>query len=140
MQLESILYNKEPLSILMRSAREGCDIPADAKLTEEDWSVIEEGVKLLKPFMLFQQSLEGDKYVTGSLAIPLIHDLRVGLTTVVSDGTSTGDDSSTGHILSGVGERLLGVFCDKFGDGSKVYKYSEGNRRQPRGFQPNQVM
>ncbi len=37
------------------------------------------GVDVLKPFMMTQVQLEGEKYVTGSLTIPMIEELRVGL-------------------------------------------------------------
>ena len=37
------------------------------------------GVDVLNPFMMTQVHLEGEKYVTESLTIPMIEQLRVGL-------------------------------------------------------------
>ena len=49
------------------------------RLSALDWWVIEVGREVLNPFMLAQVMLEGEKYVTGSLVIPMVESLRKGL-------------------------------------------------------------
>ena len=49
------------------------------RLSALDWWVIEVGREVLNPFMLAQVKLEGEKYVTGSLVIPMVESLRKGL-------------------------------------------------------------
>ena len=49
------------------------------KLSALDWWVIQVGKEILNPFMAAQVLLEGEKYVTGSLVIPMVESLRKGL-------------------------------------------------------------
>jgi hypothetical protein len=48
-------------------------------LSQLDWWVMEVGKEVLRPFMMAQVMLEGEKYVTGSLVIPMVEEVRVGL-------------------------------------------------------------
>ena len=48
-------------------------------LTETDWEVLRLVKPILQPFMLAQKDLEGAQYVTGSMTIPKIAELRDGL-------------------------------------------------------------
>ena len=67
-----MLYLKETLNFV------GTQNPV-VLLSDLDWWVSEVGVDVLKPFMMTQVQLEGEKYVTGSLTIPMVDQLRVRL-------------------------------------------------------------
>ena len=48
-------------------------------LNDLEWWVLEVGAEVLKPLMLGMVTLEGQRYVTGSLVIPLVESIRKGL-------------------------------------------------------------
>jgi len=50
-------------------------------LTEPQWALLEDIDKILKPFMLAQELLEGGKYVTLSLVVSIIEKIRRNLKT-----------------------------------------------------------
>ena len=75
MMCEGMLHLKEALNVV------GTQNPV-VLLSDLDWWVLEVGVDVLKLFMMTQVQLEGEKYVTGSLTIPMIEQLRVGLKAV----------------------------------------------------------
>lgn len=54
-------------------------IPMGHRLTAPQWTIVENVVQLLQPFMLAQKLLEGEKYVTLSLVPPIINKIRSGL-------------------------------------------------------------
>ena len=70
MMCEGMLHLKEELNCVGKQNPE-------VLLSDVDWWVLEVGVDVLKPFMMTQVQLEGEKYVTGSLTIPMIEQLRV---------------------------------------------------------------
>jgi hypothetical protein len=108
----------------------GFPLPADAKLSADDWIIIERGCALLRPFTAYQKFLEGEKYVTGSLVIPAIYDLRQGLHDVIDNYLDIPEDKT----LEGVGEEMLSVLNAKWGDGTDICTYKEGPRRQRAGL------
>ncbi len=57
--------------------------PQIPHLTDLQWKVIEALCALLRPFMIIQKFLEGQKYVTVSLIPYLIHKIRVHLETSI---------------------------------------------------------
>ncbi len=71
MLCEGMLYLKETLNFV------GTQNPV-VLLSDLDWWVSEVGVDVLKPFMMTQVQLEGEKYVTGSLPIPMVSVLTPG--------------------------------------------------------------
>ncbi len=50
-----------------------------ANLTDAQWALLEDVDKILKPFMLPQELLEGEKYVTLSLVVSIIEKIRKNL-------------------------------------------------------------
>ena len=75
MLCEGILHLKEVLNFV------GTQNPS-VLLSPLDWWVLELGVDVLSSFMMTQVQIEGEKYVTGTLIIPMIEQLRVGLKAV----------------------------------------------------------
>ena len=116
--------------------------PESCHMSNTDWLVIQCATVVLEPFMMVQELLEGEKYVTISLIIPLIYDLRnklkrvVDLYTLICNGS---DATGVALKVLPTATKMLEVFNEKFGDGSRICSYDEGPRRQPRGFFPDQV-
>ena len=59
-------------------------IPNEYNLNPDHWSIVSDVVTLLKPFMLAQNLLEGEKYVTASLVPPIIAKIRSNLVACIS--------------------------------------------------------
>jgi hypothetical protein len=116
--------------------------PQSCHLSITDWLVIQSATVLLEPFMMVQELLEGERYVTISLVIPLIFALREKLKDVVETYRdiceSRPDDDVATRVLP-TATKMLQVFNEKFGDGTRICSYDEGPRRQPRGFFPDQI-
>lgn len=119
------------------------DIPP--VLTETDWEVLRLVEPILQPFMQAQKDLEGSKYVTGSMTIPKIAELRDGLEAAIVDlrnVAQTGLKDTTKEAMQAVlpdAEALWEDFKNRWGDGSSILEYKEGRRRQPQGFKLQQV-
>lgn len=111
--------------------------PDSCHMSSTDWLVVQCATVLLEPFMMVQEFLEGEKYVTISLTIPLVHDLRCKLQNVISAYTDVDTDVARKVLPTAV--EMLKVFNEKFGYGWSTCSYGEGPRRQPRGFFPDQV-
>lgn len=114
-------------------------------LTAADWAVLEMILPVLEPFMHCQLLLEGRKYVTGSLVVPFIHDLRTNLEEAMFDleTAPASDDDDVTKARAAVMPCVRALhkdFINRWGDGSKILTYTEGPRRQPRGFKPVQVL
>jgi hypothetical protein len=64
-----------------------CNLPLNrtnrslVNLTESQWALLGDIDKILKPFMLAQELLEGEKYVTLSLVVTIIEKIRRNLKT-----------------------------------------------------------
>ena len=94
--------------------------------------------------------LEDENYVTGSLLIPLINDLRNGLEKA-ADRYSQPPDIAEEAQLSVCGRQARVAMCpcvtallrdvnERWGHGKDVTTPREGHRRQPRGFTSKQVL
>ena len=139
MLCEGMLHLKEELNCV------GKQNPT-VLLSDVDRWVLEVGVDVVKPFMMTQVQLEGEKYVTGSLTIPMIEQLRVGLQTardrLQEFETAVGDVApfSMGEILDG----MIEDFNNRWGDGSDllVFKYGQtgSGKGQPCGYTPEQIL
>ena len=130
----------------------------DPILTNEDWRVLELILPVLEPFMEAQTVLEGHKYVTGSLVIPTVHDLRQGLKGAIREvqgmpcASEGEDDDELGVMLAAddnelavsavrkCAEPLLEDFNERWGDGKTNLVYEEGKRRHPQGFKTIQIL
>lgn len=102
-----------------------------------EWAICKYGVALLEPFMIVQRTLEGEKYVSNSLVIPLISEVRDKLRKAV-DGVA--GEPGAPDAIKDAAQRMLTIYEEKWGDGSDICTYMEGPRRQPKGFTVNQVL
>ena len=98
------------------------------RVTEGTWRHLMDICMVLKPFEDVMKALESDK-TTGSVVLPLVKHLRKKLVEMCS----------INNTLRDVIGRALISFDEKFGGEGEVW-YSEGPRRQPRGFQKVQLM
>ena len=134
---ESLFVLEGPLKILQAKT------PVACHLSETDWSIIRTATIVLEPFMLVQKFLEGEKYVTNSLVIPLMGSLRTKLTALITKFQAKQDNeeisSSMEEKVLPTLKRMLEVFNTKFGDGTRICDYVEGPKRQPKGYYPDQV-
>ncbi|CAM9499597.1 unnamed protein product, partial [Sphacelaria rigidula] len=127
----------------------------DAILTNEDWRVLELIHPVLEPFMVAQGTLEDHKYVTGSLVIPTVHDLREGLQEAIREvsgmrcvfgednderGAILDDDDRAVSAVRNCAKALLNDFNERWGDGTTNLVCKKGKRRQPQGFKTIQVL
>ena len=109
-----------------------------------DWNVLELLEPVLAPFMYVQKKLESNN-VTGTLVVPLICDLRIGLelerkTLQQPTPGASADVLAVRVLLLPCVEALAKDFESRFGNGSDILTFREGLRRQPRGFRKVQVM
>jgi hypothetical protein len=161
-QVESLLYLRRPLLVIdYKEAK----LPASAVLTEEQWQLLTVVLQVLKPFAVAQRLLEGDKYVTGSMVVPMVGQIRKKLEALSAwcdDNKEThqlapmisgliqgppahaasGDTGNAGKTrkTAAATQGMLQMFYDKFGNGTDVLIAKEGSRRQPRGLKPEQVL
>lgn len=115
-------------------------------LSNTDWEVLKLVSPILEPFMAAQKSLEGAEYVTGSLTIATIGELRVGLEEAMKRlRSAAGDDNLTDDARKAMAivlpdaEALWADFINRWGDGTAILESKEGRRRQPQGFKLPQV-
>jgi hypothetical protein len=87
-------------------------------LTVEQWALLEDIDKILKPFMLAQELLEGEKYVTLSLVVTIIEKIRRNLKTELQNTEHSEYVTSTLKVL-------YGVFTAEWGLGAPNSQYDE---------------
>ena len=124
---------------------------APPKLSDLDWWVIEVGLEILRPLMLAQLKLEGEKYVTGSLIIPMISEIRTGLVAaqarlaelaaaVGPQEVEEREDFSVDSML----DSMIQDFEYRWGDGADIlcFKYGQHGtgKGQPCGFTNEQIV
>ena len=106
-------------------------IPEKYHLNEQNWQIIADIVELLKPFMLAQKLLEGEKYVTISLVPPIVDKIRSNL-----DSAAFNPENSL-HIRN-LSKTMLDDFNTRWGSGEAGTKFSEseteGNNRRRKGI------
>jgi hypothetical protein len=106
-------------------------LPPELRLTLTDWLICKRAADLLEPFMDVQKVLEGDKYVTGSLCIGMIHDLRVNLedaSAAPAEPLATQEELAAEATLREVAKAMLKIFTDKFGNGTDIVVYTRVRR------------
>jgi hypothetical protein len=84
--------------------------------------------------------LEGEKYVTASLVIPMIHDLRLGLVEAGQRDVNRGAHDPNSVSRHSLLVHMHASFLKRWGDGTNICVEREGPRGQPRGFAPEQVI
>ena len=114
-------------------------------LKAADWAVLTLIHPILEPFMHTQTLLEGAKYVTGSLVVPFMYDLRENLDAAIEDleELPNSNDADVNTARAAVMPCVVALqkdFVNRWGDGRNILTYTEGLRRQPRGFKPVQVL
>ena len=87
-------------------------------LTDEQWALLKDIVKILKPFMLAQELLEGEKYVTLSLVVTIIEKIRRNLKTELLN-------TEHSEYVSSMLKVLYGVFAAEWGSGEPNTQYNE---------------
>ena len=117
----------------------------DPMLSAADWEVLKMILSVLEPFRHTQTLLEGRKYVTGSLVVPFIYDLRNSLDDAIEDlndlpPSSDADVSTAKAAVMPCINALRDDFIKRWGDGSDILIYTEGPRRKPCGFKPVQLL
>jgi hypothetical protein len=120
-------------------------------LNELEWWVLEVGAEVLRPLMLAMMTLEGQKYVTGSLVIPMVESIRKGLheahDRLVELGEAIGAqafEKDQDFHMQGILEAMIGDFENRWGDGTDINKNTLGtnntNKGQPCGYTKGQVL
>jgi hypothetical protein len=108
------------------------------------------GEEVLRPLMLAMVELEGQKYVTGSLVIPMVEAIRKGLKeatqclkelsqSIGEQVLENGKDFNMESILGA----MIEDFESRWGDGLDINNYScrlGTNRGQPCGYTKEQVL
>lgn len=114
-------------------------------LAPVDWTVLALILPILEPFMHTQASLKGRKYVTGSLAVPFVYDLRMNLDAAIAElqrlpYSKNADTNKARYAVMPCIMALRKDFVNRWEDGSDILTYTEGIGRQSRGFKPVQVL
>jgi hypothetical protein len=90
----------------------------DEMLNRDEVEELMELNELLEPFMLAQQVLEGQKYVTLSLVPYLISEIRDKINLVVTNGRSVGvralAEDMLLHATKGFNVRFFNTICSSF--------------------------
>jgi len=136
--LASFLENKETF-VYLRDAPANSKshlIPPDVHLLSDmDWFDIECIKDVVGPFKQAQQKLEGSKYITGSMVIPMLEEIRENLRSARMHYSV--EQSPLG---SAVVDAVIEAFNVRFGDGTEICVLKEGPARQPRGYTQEQVV
>ena len=111
-------------------AAEG-SLSAEKNLTPAEWTAVEETTALLKPFMVAQKFLEGEKYVTISFVLVIISRIRQNLTAVTTDLNCSLQQK---NLANG----LLADFNKRWRSGlpGTIWRESDtlGERKRPKGI------
>ena len=100
-------------------------------LTDVQWELLKDIDKILKPFMLAQELLEGEKYVTLSLVVSIIEKIRKNLKEELRN-------TEHSEYVTSMLKVLLQVFTAEWGSGDKNTQYDEhfttGYRKRHKGY------
>lgn len=112
-----------------------------------DWEILLGIVEILNTFKKLQSVLKGSSYVTCSLLVDLIHDLRVELEEVVDKCEADPEDIQqflvalqAKQALFPAAQAVLHDFNTRWGKGVNIGTCIQGPRNQPQGFKSNQVL
>ena len=104
-------------------------VPAEIyNLTDVEWGNIECVLEICVAFKVVQKTLEGEKYVTCSLVIPMMEEIRESLRS--SRASFVENEAPRGVRLM---DDLKVEFDKRFGDGTHVTNFREGPC-QPMGY------
>lgn len=114
-----------------------CDREKVTNLNPDQWSLLDDIVRLLEPFMLAQKLLEGEKYVTISLVPSVIEGLRMGLKAAVNDPTNN-------DYVSSMLKVLMDDFTTEWGSGIPDTQFDEhkgvGFRKRHVGYRLSHML
>ena len=120
--------------VALVSIQDGTFIPIDCRLSEDEWSTLRVCVSILTPLMETERTLEGEKYVTASLTIPLIFSIRRSLEEQALVPDISEDTRSSLTVM-------LNALTQRFGTLETTLPIDclhgnalEGKKRQPCGF------
>jgi zinc finger BED domain-containing protein 1 (E3 SUMO-protein ligase ZBED1) len=127
-----LLQLKASLAALQQ-IENGIYLPEDCRLSMDEWRIIEVCVSILLPVMEAEITLEGEKYVTASLTIPLLFSVRKKLDSQMEATLS--DDTRANLVI------MMAAFNKRFGTLESTLppaclhgRAIEGDHRQPCGF------
>jgi hypothetical protein len=106
-------------------------VEEEKNLSEQQWDDINSQQVILKPFMLAQELLEGEKYVTISLIPAIIYHIRAEL-------RKSGADPALSDHIRCICSELLTSFNNEWGSGDDSSIFMEhqqlGNRNRHKGL------
>jgi hypothetical protein len=107
----------------------------DSNLSDDQWRLADDLVKVLKPFMSIQKYFEGERYVTISTVCQLIENIRSGIQTIVQTGSG---DRGVNQIVRGIVDKFeesWGNGLDPFSEHTRL-----GPRKRVKGYQPSHFL
>ena len=100
-------------------------VPPQKALTPEEWIKVANLRKLLNPFMLAQKVLEGEKYATGPIIVPLINKIRQHLNSAIMHPQNS-------EHMRNLTRSMLDDFTLRWGHGHPGTIWEESSTRGPR--------
>jgi hypothetical protein len=125
----------------LEQVEDGIYIPSELRLTSDEWNILEVCVCILEPFMEAEKTLEGEKYVTASLTIPILFLIRNKIETQINSPVISEETRlNLGTVMDAFVQRF-GTFDSTLPPASQQYGNAiEGKNRQPNGFTEMQCM
>lgn len=114
-------------------------------LTAVDWAVLDLIFSILGPFMHAQTLLEDHQYVTGSLVVPFVYNLRASLDEAMEDpkelpAINDADINAARLAVIPCMVPLRKDFINRCGDGSDILTDAHFPKGQPRSFKPSSLL
>lgn len=108
-------------------------LPAEKKLSEHQWAIIETLTIILQPFANIQTFLEGSSYITSSWVPYVVAEMRNSLNHLITTLTQPSNDHDNQQreiyaTLLPLVEDMLSKFTERFGDGNSGIKQTRGSR------------
>tara|TARA_B100001971_G_C18254052_1_gene580539 strand:- start:1144 stop:2400 length:1257 start_codon:yes stop_codon:yes gene_type:complete len=129
--VERLLYLKDAIMVLHVTKRVPCSV------SEDDWSILEQLEKILRPFMQLQKFFEGQEYVTISIIPAVIKYIRKTLTGLIEEMSQPNHATLTAtnrlSILNVV-QKMSNKFIERWGSGFDGTVFIEHETRGPRNI------
>lgn len=127
--------------LALEQVEEGIYIPLELRLTSDEWKILEVCVAILEPFMEAEKTLEGEKYVTASLTIPVLFMIRRAIDYHQSSQEISDETRANLVTVRKAFEQRFGTFDSTLPSAPEQYGNAiEGKNRQPAGFTESQCM
>jgi hypothetical protein len=119
----------------------GMYVPSECRLTSVEWSILDVCVGILEPFMEAEKTLEGEKYVTASLTIPILFTIRRAIATKMACRDISQETRSNLVKVLAAFEQRFGTFDTTLPPATEQHGNAiEGEKRQPCGFTESQCI